>query len=295
MASNKEIAWNSKEGLAKIVVRMDDLTQNMTKANLARFQEGAASIPLQFAQYNIKLGMNIMSALLGKGEGRGFTKPEALQLLAGHVLLYGAAGNGLTWLVDEMLPASAKDSMSVDQKIYLAQGLMGGVINQVGEAITGERTAIAVGSRLGSFDYYQKLADAVFTDPKNVYEALLGPSLNTAKRIGVVGEVAALWMKDPDLTARDVMEGLSRMTSEQVATLRNVTKAYLYMTHQNKLIDGKGVTTAQLTTPEVLAQALGFASAASVDVSNLIKSKKDHTEALTDLADTIFKVQTYAW
>lgn len=288
--AHPELDWTSKEALHQIVVRMDDLTQNMTKANLARFQEGAASIPLQFAQYNIKLAANIMSSLLGKGEGRGFTKPEALKLLAGHILLYGAAGNGLSMLVDEM-SKDAKDSMSVDAKTYLAQGLVGGLVAQVGEWFTGERTNIALGSRLGSFDYYQKLADAIFTDPKNVYEALMGPSVSTAKRLGVIGDVAYLWWKDPELTPKDILDGLSTMGTEQVATLRNAAKAYLYHQHANKMLDKNGFPIAQLTPMEVLGQALGFQPTAAVDVSNLIKSKKDHDQAINDIAKTIFQVQ----
>jgi len=274
-----------------MVVRADDLTQNMTKANLARFQEGAISVPMQFAQYNIKLAMNVLTSLLGKGEGRGFSRTEAVQLLGAHVLLYGTAGAGIAQLMDEFAPKEVLDKMSVEAKTYMAQGLLSGLLNQVGEALTGERTNVALGTRLGSFNYYNELARALFTDPKNVYEALLGPSLSTARRLGVVGEVAALWKRDPDLTAEDVLRGFARMTTEQVASLRNVSKAYLFHLHSNKLLDKNGIPIAQLTPPEVLAQALGFQPTVMADVSNLIRSKKDHSEALQDVANLIFKVQ----
>jgi len=283
--------WSSKDALAAMVVRADDLTQNMTKANLARFQEGAISVPMQFAQYNIKLAMNVLTSLLGKGEGRGFSRTEAVQLLGAHVLLYGTAGAGIAQLMDEFAPKEVLDKMSVEAKTYMAQGLLSGLLNQVGEALTGERTNVALGTRLGSFNYYNELARALFTDPKNVYEALLGPSLSTARRLGVVGEVAALWKRDPDLTAEDVLRGFARMTTEQVASLRNVSKAYLFHLHSNKLLDKNGIPIAQLTPPEVLAQALGFQPTVMADVSNLIRSKKDHSEALQDVANLIFKVQ----
>lgn len=289
--AHPEMDWTSKEALAAMVVRADDFTQNMTKANLARFQEGAMSVPLQFAQYNIKLAANVMSSLLGKGEGRGFTKAEAVQLMAGHVLMYGAAGTGLAALVEEVVPKNVLDTMSVEAKTYLGQGLLAGLLNQAGEFFTGERTNVALGSRLGSFNYYAELGRAVFNDPKNVYEALMGPSLSTAKRLGVVGEVAALWWKDPELTGADVLQGLKLITTEQVASLRNASKAYLFHQHADKLLDKNGVAIAQLTPTEVLAQALGFQPTAMVDVSSLIRSKKDHTEALTDIASTIYKVQ----
>jgi hypothetical protein len=289
-AANKGMDWTTKEALNQIVVRMDDLTQNMTRANLARFQEGAASIPLQFAQYNIKLGANIMSSLLGHG-GRSFTKTEALQLLAGHVVLYGAAGTGLAYMVDEMLPEDVKSKMSVAQKAYLGQGLLSGLLNQVGEWTTGKPLNIALGTRLGSFNYYQQLGEALFTDPKNIYDAIGGPTVGSVKRLGVIGDVVSLFMRDPDKSAKDIAYGLGRMSTEQVSTLRNAAKAYLYMQYQGKMIDAKGVAVAQLTPMEILGQALGFQPTAAVDVSSLIKSKKQHNEAMDDIASLVFKVQ----
>lgn len=291
MAANKGADWTTKEAMAKMVVRMDDFTQNMTKANLARFQEGALSIPLQFAQYNIKLAANVMSALLGKGEGRGFTKPEATRLMLAHILFYGAAGNGLVALLNEVLPDSMKEKLSVAQKTYLSQGLLAGLVNQFGEWVTGERMSVALGSRLGSFNYYQQLFDALIHNPKDIYSTLLGPSASGVKRLGTIFEAAYLMHKNPNLTGRDVLEGLSHMTTEQVASLRNVTRAYLYHTHEDKIVSAKGVNVAQLTPAEVLAQAVGFQPTAAVDVNDAIKSKKDHTDAMKNIADLITKVQ----
>ncbi len=291
IAAHAGADWTTKDALAAMVVRMDDLTQNMTKANLARFQEGLASIPLQFAQYNIKLATNIMTSLLGKGEGRGFTKVEATKLLVGHTLLYGAAGNGLVALMDEVLPKDVKESMPVDAKTYLAQGLLAGILNQAGEALFGERTNVALGSRLGVFNYYQQLAEAAYKDPKNIYEVLLGPSLSSARRLGTIGDVAALFMRDPDKSVEDVLLGLGRMTTEMASSLSNAAKAYLYLQHGNKLIDRNGVAVAQLTTPEVVAQALGFQPTAAVDVHSLIVSKRDHANAMKSIAEQVYKVQ----
>ena len=194
-------------------------------------------------------------------------------------------------MMNEMLPEDVKASMPVATKTAMAQGLITALVSQVGEWATGEKVNVALGTRLGSFNYYEQLARAVFTDPKNVYEVFGGPTLGTAKRLGVIGEVAYLMYKDPDLSAQDVLKGLARISTEQVASLRNVTKAYLYHTHSGKMLDGKGVAIAQLSGPEMVAQALGFQPTAAVDVSNMIKSKKQHTEAMNDLADLIFKVQ----
>lgn len=291
-AANKGLDANSKEALAAMIVRADDLTQNMTKANLARWQEGLLSVPLQFAQYNIKLMANIMSSILGSGEGRGFTKREAVQLMVGHLVMYGAAGNLLgKWMVDEIVPEEVRQGWDQDTRTAVQQGLVSSFVNEMAQWFTGDKANVALGTRLGATNYWEEVVKTLFTDPKALHEVVLGPSVGTAKRLGVIGDVVNLWWKDPDLSAKDVMEGLSKMGTEQVTSLRNATKAYLYMQHQGKLVDSKGVSVAELTTPEILAQALGFQPTAAVDVSLLIQSKAAHSEAIKDIADQVYKVQ----
>lgn len=300
-AANPTLDWTSENALKNIIVRADDLTQNMTKANLARFQEGVVSLPLQFAQYNIKLAINIFGAFSSGGlkgnwtkaseTGRGFTKKEALQLMAGHILLYGAAGNGLVHLYDELIPEEARATMAESIKVALAEGLLAGIVNEVGRELTGERTQIAIGSRLGAFNYWNQLAELIFTDQKGVFEALGGPTAATARRLGVISDVASLWWKDENLTTEDVLKGLGEMSIEQIGTLRNAAKAYLFHMHNNKALSATGVPLAQLTTPEVLGQALGFQPSAVADVYRFIESKRDHNEALNDIANLIFRVQ----
>lgn len=291
MAKNPGMAWNTDEALKQIVVRMDDLTQNMTKANLARFQTGALSIPFQFAQYNIKLAANVMTAFASGGRGRGFSRMEAAQLLLGHVLLYGAAGNGLVALTDEVLGNSIKDKLPVKAKELLSQGLVAWAFDNVAEHLTGEGAKVAVGSRLGSFNYYQQIAEAAFSDKTTVYSTLLGPTVSTAKRADAITEVVKLWWKDPELTGQDILEGLSKMGVEQVATLRNASKAYLYMQHQGKMLDRQGVPLGRMNKNELLAQALGFQPTVAVDLNAMIKSKQDHGKALDDIAKLIMRVQ----
>ncbi len=290
MAAHPGLDWTTDAALKQMVVRMDDLTQNMTKANLAFWQKGVLSIPFQFAQYNIKLAANVMTSAVKPG--RGFSRMEAAQLLLGHVILYGAAGNGLMWVLDEVLPNEVKEKMPVAAKELLAQGLITWVFDSAHEALTGEGAKVAIGNRLGSFDYWQRIGDAIFKDPGNVYEALLGPTVSTAKRLGVILDVAKLWHKDPDLTGQEVLEGLAKMGTEQVATLRNTTKAYLYAQHQGKMLDRQGVALGELNKNELLWQALGFQPTVSFDINNLIKSKHDHAQAIDDIAKQVMRVQS---
>lgn len=291
MAANPGRAWNTDEALKHIVVRMDDLTQNMTKANLARFQEGVLSIPLQFAQYNIKLAANVMTAFAKGGKGRGFTRREATQLMVGHILLYGAAGNGLYMLADEFLGTELKDQLTPEQKELIAQGAVSWALDMLAEVATGEGAKVAMGSRLGSFDYWQRLAEGIYKPEANFFEALLGPTVSSARRMGAVVDIARLWHKDPDVTGQDVLEGFANFGVEQVASLRNAAKAYLYYQHQGRMLDRQGVAMAEINRNEMLMQALGFRPTAAVDLDRLIQSKKDHNEALDDIAKQVLRVQ----
>lgn len=288
-AANAEKDWASSAALKEIVKRADDLTQNMTKANLAAFQTGIVSIPAQFLQYNIKLAGNIASSFLSNS-GRGFTRAEAARLMAAHLVLYGAAGTGTTWVANEML-GNHKEELSVTQKNYISQGLMAGLIDSMSMAFTGKHTSIAVGSRLGSFDFYQRIGDAIFTDPASIYTVLLGPTAATAERVGSAAEVAALWWKQPDLSPRDILEGLSTAATAQISTLRNATKAYIYYTNEGKMVDKKGNAIGNVNQSEMLAQALGFQPSVAIDVYAMYKSKKDHDTTMRELGDTIYSVQ----
>lgn len=291
MKANPGKEWFTDAGIKELVVRMDDLTQNMTKANLASFQEGLISVPLQFAQFHIKLASNIITgALLGKGQaGRGFTRKEALSILTANLVAYGLAGNGLMWLAEELIPNTEKEKMDEGQKMAIAQGAVGWLVHASSEALTGKGNATTVGERLGSFNYWQQFAKNLM-DGK-LWNAMLGPSMSTVNRLGVIGDVVQLWYKDPDVSGRDVIEGLGRITAEQMAVTRNATKAYLMYMHGGKVYGRDGAPMASVGMNEMLMQALGFSPAALGDTYELIATRKDHREAMRDIARLISETQ----
>jgi hypothetical protein len=284
--------WTSNLALKQIVVRMDDLTQNMTKANLAFFQQGALSIPFQFLQYNLKLGANVISAFATGGKGRGFTRIEAAKLMAGHLALYGAAGNGALWLVDEIMGDDTKNSLSVEQKTYIAQGLLSGLMHSMSKHFSdGEPMNVALGTRLGSFNWYQQVAEAAWKGDASFYDVVLGPTAAYKDRFGKVAEIVGLWKQDPDLTADDIIDGFGKMTVEQASSLRNLTKAYLYAQHEGKMVNRRGEDVGSVNGKEILAQALGFPPTVAQDVYNMQKAKASHDDTLKDLAKQIGTVQ----
>lgn len=292
--------WTSDAALKEIVVRMDDLTQNMTRANQAAWQKGAASIPFQFLQYNIKLASNLVTSTAtglkrvggAKIPYRGFTAGESARLMAGHLVLYGAAGYGATQFMDEILGAQLTDSMTPEQKTYVAEGLIAGFIATLTSDEKGEGgTHIAVGSRLGSFDFYTRMADALFSSDTSLWDAILGPSKMTGRRLGAAADVIALWQAGAMETPDAVLEGVGAIAVEEISTLRNATRAYLYYQNSGVMINSKGTPIAKLDKGEMLAQALGFQSSQALDTYNLIAEKSARSQALNEIADLMYKLQ----
>jgi hypothetical protein len=291
IAANPGKAWDTNDALRAMVTRMDDLTMNMTRANLARWQEGAISIPLQFTQYMVKFANNTIGGLFYGGKGRGFSRKESAQLLLGHVLLYGALGNGLMTLADEVLGDAAQE-MSPETKNAIGQGIVGWAFDAMHQAATGEGAKVALATRFGVGEYWVELARKAYNGDSTLWSTVMGPTYGTMDRLGTIGEVVGLWIKNPDLTGQDVAEGLATMGLEQVSSLRNATKAYLYYQHQGKVISASsGTKMAEVNMNEMLWQALGFSPLVQQDVFRLIQSKKHHNEAMDDLAKQILRTQ----
>jgi hypothetical protein len=279
----------SNEGMAAILQRADDFTMNMTRANLARWQEGILSIPTQFLQYNIKLMQGIVSGLAGGG--RAFSRADAAKALAGSIAFYGTAGMGISSLMGEWIPDEVEASMSPAMKTAIGQGVFAAALKSVGEAMTGERVEVALGSRLGSINFFTDMVYDAFTDPKNIYEAMLGPTRSTGERLGIIADVVSLWRKQPEVTFDDVGKAALEVFAAQLSSARNVTKAYYVAQGNNILRDRKGQPVAELSTPEIWAQAVGLAPAAAYDYYSLIDSKRAYFRALDDIAAMVMDTQ----
>lgn len=285
--------WTTTEALREIVVRQDDLSQNMTRANQAVFQRGILSVPFQFLQYNIKLGANLFGAIGSKASGkpyRGFTATEAATLMLGHLALYGLANNGLGSMAEEILGNATMD-MDEDTRLFFTQGVVAGVINETGKALTGEQVQLAVGKRLATFDWYGKVAKAIVDNDARTMETLMGPSASILNSIGTVGDVMKVWWVNPDLSTEDVIDGVRRIGVESITTLRNVDKAYIAYNHGSKIQTRAGADTARVNQYELFAQAIGMPSAEVADLEKVLQNKKDHFETLKRLSKLINEQQ----
>ena len=291
--ANPDADWMSDAAMKDIIVRMDDLTQNMTRANETVFQRGVLSLPFQFMQYNIKIGANIVGALVSRGSYRGFSKSDVAKLFMGHLVLYGAANNGLGMWAESGIAEHIKDAEE-DTKLYITQGVIAGLMNSAYKAISGEELELAVGKRLSTFDWYTEMAKSLVSEDKSFVQVAMGASYGTMRNLGVIGDTISLWKRDPDVSPQDVLMGLQKIGIQQVTTLRNIEKAYIAYNVQNHIMSKEGSPLARLSDAEVFAQALGMPAAELADVNKIEAVRKNHFDVLRNLARNLNQMQVQA-
>jgi hypothetical protein len=296
MAKNPGAAWTTNDALKNIINRQDDLTQNMTRANQAFYQRGVLSIPGQFLQYNLKLAANMIGSATAWATGkpyRGFTMGETSSILAFHIAAYGMAGNGLMSLADEVVGGYENivgRKSTDDEKLVFSQGMIAGLINEVSQLSTGEDLKLGVGSRLGTFEYYDKLARTIMAGDSSFWEVALGPSYGSASRLGAM-EALIQPIVRKDLSTTAFAEALNTVGKEVFSSWRNVSKAYYAQLHEGSLPNKEQLPIVKLTNPEIIAQAFGIGSSSEQDYWQLKLNLAERRKAVQEFAKTYIDLQ----
>lgn len=293
--------WRTDDALKEILVRQREFNLGMQAHNTAAWQKGWAGIPMQFLQYNIKLATSLLhtAGQLGKdinksgwkalynfenGNYRGFNPAQASRLLASQLVLYGAAGNGLRMVVNEMW-GDADNTMSEEQKMYISEGLMGGLFYTVTKELdeNGEGAKLALGKRLGSFEWYQQMWDKIVEDKTDVTDFLFGVTKSTGVRFLDVfkGLGRVFYYGEDAVTPELIMSELGK-APEVVASFSNALRAYTYMQNEGIVTSKYGTPIARINAKENLAAFLGIQS---VQVSEYYESVKDVKRLERDLAE----------
>jgi hypothetical protein len=293
--ANPDKDWTSDVALRDIMVRTDNLTQNMTKANETILQRGVLSLPFQFLQYNIKIGANLVGAFTSKGKYRGFSKMDASKIFMGHLVLYGLANNGLGTTLESVFGnAMTEANLSEEQRHYFAQGVIAGVINSVSKWATGNDLQLAVGKRLSTFDWYADMVKSIFMEEKSFAQVALGASYGTMRNFGVFVDTVKLWKRDPDVTTNDIINGLSNVALQQVTTLRNLEKVYIAYNLRQHISNKAGAGVSSSNDLELIAQALGMPAAEIADNNKVETMRKEHFTVLKNIAKSLNKLQVDA-
>jgi len=299
IAKNPGLNWESNTALESIVQRADDLSMNMAQTNEARFSKGILGIPLQFLQHNIRLGTNIfaaMSGLIGK-KSPTLTTSEAFQLTLGSYLLYGISNNATPDFIEDWLGEKLNGVLSEQQKQYFTQGLLAGIISTIGEEVTGQRTNIALGSRLSSLQWYEDLYDAMgslLSGDKVDIAKLAGPTGSTLKAILEVPVVLQDFLSKDEFSLADFGRTLSTLGATMVSSWRGIDKAYWAYHANGMVLNKRGDPVAVLTTPEMIFQALGFQSTEAYESSTVFKTKQDYTNTMKRYADAQIRLMGLA-
>ena len=298
--------WDTDAGLRAIIARGDDLTQNMTRSNLAFYQRGTLAIPGQFLQYNIKLATNIAGAAAAWGKSvktgqapvyRGYTASEAMRVFAAHTLLYGMAGNGLMMFADEVMGGYEKlvgREATDDERLTFAQGVVASMINEISQATTGEDTKLAIGSRLGTFEYYDKLARSIWEFDSSFWEVALGPSYGTVGRMSKAVEAIAAPFVRKDFTLEALGDALTGVGKETFSGWKAHSKAYYAHLHEGQLPDKEGTAMITMTKGEMIGQFFGIGPSVEQDYWRLRLGIKARREAVEEFAKSFLDTEKVA-
>jgi len=271
------------------MTRTDDYTMNMTNANKAWFQKGVYSIPGQFLQYNIKLAANLFDGLLEGKKARTFDRADAMAVMAFHTVMYGAVGNGISYMADEITGGwewVVGREVTDDEKLAISQGMLSAVINETWQALSGDDLKLALGSRLGVGEFYENFIRGVTRGDQSLWQTVLGPTHASIRRAyGAAGDLLIPFQRK-DYSAAATLEAINDVGKALMSSWRNATKAYVAMQNGNKIMDEYGIPLARLSGPEVFFQALGIGSAVEADYYRNRRNHSEMTRTIKELADT---------
>jgi|688.fasta_scaffold13382_8 hypothetical protein len=282
IANNPGSAWWTDDALGTILKRQDDLTQNMTRANTASWQQGWKSIPAQFIQYQVKLMMNVVQSLMGNP--RAFTQKEALQLLVTHAVVMGTAGNFL-WPFRDLITEVMPEDMTEEARLYVQQGVVAGMI----ASVTDGEAKLAIGSRFNTFKYYEDIVKGLLDPEKTFMEIASGPSGFAALRIlGGFGEAFSIVAKAP-MTMSTLQIALTEIGKGSFSFFNNIEKARIAMNNYNQVQSGAGGAMYRVTDTEAWMIGMGIPPAAQEDLSVMYSSSKKHTDEIKEASKAVGK------
>jgi hypothetical protein len=287
MKANPGRAITSRHALDEILARQEELTLGMSRANIGRVQQGIASVPFQFVQYNWKLAQSML--------GRTFTASEKARILGGMAMVYGANGMGLDWLFDEVF-GGQNDQMSKGAKIAYTEGIVSGAIY----AATGAETGL--GTRVGPLKYWADLVKKTSSGELSVAAAFTGPSGSFLKGTqDLYNEVFRIFNTDGVDLGDKTEEVLFEVLRTYASSWRNASKYLIQPSADGYLRSRRGQAIAKITPAEGWWAVLGFGSMKEYeawDTSSLLReaadTESDYANTLTKLYNKYYTADTNA-
>jgi len=286
--ANPGLVWDSTENLPKVLELADTFNGNMTRASEAFWQKGVLSIPTQFLQYGVKSSANLLAACKSTVTGkkmRGLTSKEMLSVLIATPFVYGMDNTGVESIYKEWLGEEIAN-LSDEEKLYIGQGIISGVINSATKATTGQEAQLAIGTMTSPFTFSRDLTEAA-VDGTFELSTLGGPFGSWLENVFKIPKHAAVLWEKEDVTSADVVKTIAQISSETTQTGRALWKTYLMSTNGGLNFDTQGQLLDVQSSLEVAAKGAGFTLYSEVTKNALFKNDKEYRAAMKDIADTV--------
>ena len=286
--ANPGLVWDSTENLPKVLELADTFNGNMTRASEAFWQKGVLSIPTQFLQYGVKSSANLLAACKSTVTGkkmRGLTSKEMLSVLIATPFIYGMDNTGVESIYKEWLGEEIAN-LSDEEKLYIGQGIISGVINSATKATTGQEAQLAIGTMTSPFTFSRDLTEAA-VDGTFELSTLGGPFGSWLENVFKIPKHAAVLWEKEDVTSADVAKTIAQISSETTQSGRALWKTYLMATNGGLNFDTQGQLLDVQSSLEVAAKGAGFTLYSEVTKNALFKNDKEYRAAMKDIADTV--------
>jgi hypothetical protein len=163
------------------------------------------------------------------------------------------------------------------------EGGLAWIANSVSKAVTGQELMLGLGSRLGSFNFYQDLVEAMVRGDTSWWQAALGASASIPKKIG-----SLRYLADPilvgDLSPEAWGSAINKVLKNTLSGWNNATKAIYAYNNGGKLASNQGIIIANMSPVGILAQGMGLPPAEVQDWYRYVEAERDMRKATKDFA-----------
>jgi hypothetical protein len=291
--ANPGVAWWTNDNLATIIKRQDDLTQNLSSANVAAWQKGWKSVPTQFFQYPIKIAMNTLHG--ATGSSKAMSRKDVAQLLTAHALFFGTAGfmiPSVRGIVADTINENVEDPTI---RLATQQGAVAGFISHLTEG----EVNLALGKRLGTFRAFEEFYDALKDPEKGWASVLAGASGGAIVNIlGGAGQLLST-LHHGGYNAASVQEGVKQMAVASSSSVSNYYKSQWAREAMNTVESkASGGKMYQVSETEAKLLAWGLPPVAAYDADVLFKTNKqanDELKTATKEVGRLAMLARHAW
>ncbi len=275
-----------------IMLRQDNLTQNMTKASNAAWQKGVWTIPTQFASYQIRFWEQMM--------GGRISRTQKMRILATQAALYGVPIGILGSLApvypfyeDIRQNRLAHEAPTDD---LLVQSYHNGVVSAMMQLVTGNE--YATGEAFGPTPLTQ-FKDMVYGD-KTTLEILSGAAGSTFS--DVIGATLPVLSDAVSIFRDGAGEGNKRVFAQDMLTLaRNVSSVnyatkLIYSINMGKYVTKNGLLLNDNTTTwDSIMMAMGVDNMAIGDEFKMLSYQKEIDQVKNEQRNAYAKAMNNYW